>query len=90
MLARGRVRRVHIASQMRFADGQVATHMRAEYTLPWYLHFLESTAENVVKLSYNDLIEATVHQLCGTSPPPAPPPPVVIAPLLPPSAYFSR
>ena len=89
------IRRVHIASQMRFTDGQVATHMHAEYTLPWYLHFLESTAEGIVTRSYSDEIRATVRQLCGSqgspgSPPPAPPPPVVIAPLLPPSAYFTR
>jgi len=84
------VRRVHITSRMRFVDGVAESTVRAEYTLPWYLHFLESTAENVVKHSYNDEIDATVHQLCGSSPLPAPPPPVVITPLLPPSAYFTR
>ena len=81
------VRRVHITSRMVLANGVAETTVRAEYTLPWYLRFLEATAEGVVKQSYDDEIKATLHQLCGTSPPP---PPVVIAPLLPPSVYFSR
>jgi len=83
------VRRVHITSKMRFADQKVETLMRAVFVLPWYLRFLESTAHRVVTNSFDDEIQATVHQLCGSSPPPAPPP-VVIAPLLPPLAYFTR
>jgi len=84
--------RVHITSQMRFANGQVVTHMCAEYVLPWYLRFLESTAEGVVTHSLNDEIRATVHQLC-VAPGQAPShalPPFVVAQLLPPVAYFSR
>ena len=84
------IRRVHITSRMRFADQKVETLMRAVFVLPWYLRFLESTAHSVVTSSFDDEIQATVHQLCGSSLPPAPPPPVVVAPLQPPSAYFSR
>jgi hypothetical protein len=86
------IHRVHITSKMRFADGAAESTVRAEYVLPWYLRFLESTAEAVVKQSYNDEIRATVHQLCvapAAALPPTPPP-VVVAPLLPPSVYFSR
>jgi len=79
--------RVHITSRMRFADQKVETLMRAVFVLPWYLRFLESTAHSVVTSSFDDEIQATVHQLCGSSLPPAPPPPVVVAPLQPPSAY---
>jgi len=86
------VRRVHISSKMRFADGVVVTSMRAEYALPWYLRFLQNTAQSVLTRSYTDEIQATVHQLCvapGQPLTPAPPP-VVVTPLLQPSAYFTR
>jgi len=86
------IHRVHITSKMRFADGAVESLVRAEYTLPWFLRFLEHTAEGVVTRSYNDEIRAVVHQLCVApgSALPQTPPPVVDAPLLPPSAYFTR
>ena len=86
------IHRVHITSKMRFADGAVESLVRAEYTLPWFLRFLEHTAEGVVTRSYNDEIRAVVHQLCVApgSALPQTPPPVVIAPLLPPSVYFTR
>jgi len=78
------VRRVHITSKMRFANGVVETRARAEYVLPWYLRFLEKTARSVVTRSYTDEIQATVHQLCGPSPAALSPlPSVPIAPLLP-------
>jgi len=70
----------------------VVTSMRAEYALPWYLRFLQNTAQSVLTRSYTDEIQATVHQLCvapGQPLTPAPPP-VVVAPLLPLSAYFTR
>jgi len=86
------VRRVHIASQMRFTGGQVVTHMRAEYVLPWYLRFLESTAAGVVTRSFDDEVRATVQLLCAAPAPPPPHalPPFVVAPLLPPPSYFTR
>jgi len=83
------IHRVHITSRMRMLDGAAETSVRAEYTLPWFLRFLESTAAGIVTNSYNDEIQATVHQLCGSSAT-LTPPPVVVTPLMPPSAYFSR
>ena len=78
------IRRVHISSKMRFADGVVATSMRAEYALPWYLRFLQNTAQSVVTRSYTDEIRATVHQLCvALSEALAPLPSVPIVPLWP-------
>ena len=38
------IRRAHITSKMHFADALVETQVRAEFNLPWYLRFLQSTA----------------------------------------------
>jgi len=62
----------------------VVTSMRAEYALPWYLRFLQNTAQSVLTRSYTDEIQATVHQLCGPlSEALAPLPSVPIVPLWP-------
>jgi len=59
------IRRAHITSKMHFADALVETQVRAEFNLPWYLRFLQSTATDLVIRTYTDEIRATVHHLCG-------------------------
>jgi len=59
------IRRVHITSRLRFADGLAETLAHAQFDLPWYLRFLRSTATDIVTRSYTEEVRATVHQLCA-------------------------
>ena len=55
---------VETTSIMTFDATRMLTVVHAQYTLPWFLRFMQQVAEDVVVKSYSDELMATMRQLC--------------------------
>jgi len=55
---------VDTTSMMTFEASRMLSVVHAQYTLPWFLRFMQQVSEDLIVKSYSEELAATMHQLC--------------------------